>query len=64
MLMISRKIGERVMIGDDVTIKVTDVRRDGSVKLAIDAPRDVEIWREEIYQAKQAMAQKGKEDGR
>ena len=48
MIILSRKIGERVMIGDDISIVIKDIRSD-RVRLGIDAPRSVSINREEIY---------------
>ena len=50
MLVLSRKAGESILIGDNITIRVADVRGD-NVRIAIDAPRDVKIYRGEIYQA-------------
>lgn len=47
MLVLSRKLGESIAIGDDITFTVTDIC--GSrVKIAIDAPADVLILREEL----------------
>jgi carbon storage regulator len=48
MLVLTRKSGERVLIGDDVMITVIDVGR-GQVKLGISAPAGMPIYREEIY---------------
>lgn len=48
MLILTRKIGESIAIGDDIQIHVVDIRG-GQVKLGIMAPKDVEIYREEIY---------------
>lgn len=50
MLVLTRKIGESIRIGDDITITVLDTRGDG-VRIGIDAPRGVEIQREEIIRA-------------
>ena len=47
MLVISRKKGESIRIGDDVEITVVKAE-DGSVKLAIDAPRNIQILRKEL----------------
>ena len=48
MLVVTRKIGQRVIIND--TIKVQVIRgADGTIKLGIEAPKDVEIFREELY---------------
>ena len=48
MLVITRKKGESLLIGDDIEIKIVKVE-DGSVKLAISAPRDVTILRKEVF---------------
>lgn len=50
MLVLSRKLGERIMIGDDVTVEVVEVKR-GKVRLAIQAPEAVQVNREEVYLA-------------
>lgn len=49
MLVITRKKDESILIGDDIEIKIVKVE-DGSVKLAIDAPKDKVILRKEIYE--------------
>ncbi|MDU3801881.1 carbon storage regulator CsrA [Paraclostridium bifermentans] len=49
MLVISRKKDESLLIGDDIEIKIVKVE-DGSVKLAIAAPKDKIILRKEIYE--------------
>lgn len=48
MLVITRKKDESLLIGDDIEIKIVKVE-DGSVKLAISAPRDVTILRKEVF---------------
>lgn len=48
MLVITRKKGESILIGDDIEITVIKLD-DGSVKLAIDAPKNVTILRKELY---------------
>ncbi len=48
MLVLTRKSGERLMIGDDVMITVLDVGR-GQVRLGIEAPKGVRVHREEIF---------------
>lgn len=50
MLIITRKKGESLMIGDDIEITVSKLD-DGSVKLGINAPKDVTILRKELYEA-------------
>ena len=48
MLVLTRKLGENIRIGDDVKITVLEVRA-GQVKLGIEAPPEVKVHREEIY---------------
>jgi carbon storage regulator len=48
MLRITRRAGERVIVGGEVVIEVLEVRG-GTVRLGIDAPRAVSIYREEIW---------------
>ena len=45
----TRKSGEKIRIGGDIVLTVLD-NQTGQVKIGIDAPRDVPIYREEIYQ--------------
>lgn len=52
MLVLSRRVGERLVIGDDIVITVIDVRSDG-VRVGIDAPRHVRINRAEVLEAVQ-----------
>ena len=49
MLILTRKVGESLLIGDDVSITVLSVRGN-QVKIGVNAPRDVSVHREEIYQ--------------
>lgn len=50
MLVLSRKINQSVMIGDDIEIIVLETKGD-TAKLGIVAPRDVKVFRQEIYLA-------------
>ncbi|WP_213876221.1 carbon storage regulator CsrA [Pseudomonas sp. dw_358] len=54
MLVLTRDIGEMIAIGDDIWIKVLEVRG-GSVRLGIRAPADVEVHRSEVFQRIQAQ---------
>jgi carbon storage regulator len=49
MLILTRRIGETLMIGDEVTIKVLGVKGN-QVRLGVNAPKDVSVHREEIYE--------------
>ncbi len=49
MLVLTRKVGEKLMVGDDVVISVVEVNR-GSVRLGVDAPQSVSILRFEVYE--------------
>jgi len=53
MLVLTRKAGESVMIGDDVVITVLEARGD-VIRLGINAPKDVRVHREEVYRELQA----------
>jgi carbon storage regulator len=52
MLVLTRKTNERILIGDDIVLTVVRID-DYSVRLGIDAPKDVEILREELLQEEQ-----------
>jgi carbon storage regulator len=59
MLIITRKKGESLMIGDDIEITISKIE-DGSVKIGINAPKTISILRKELYEQvkeenKQAM---------
>jgi len=57
MLVLGRKPGEYVMIGDNIKVKV--VKGDnGDLRLAIDAPRDVTITRGEVYEKQNGLGSK------
>lgn len=48
MLILTRRVGENVVIGDDIVISVIEVRGD-AVRIGIQAPRSVTVHREEVY---------------
>ena len=50
MLVLTRKIGESLIIGDDIEIKIVDVNQK-SVKIGIEAPKSVSVYRKETYEA-------------
>lgn len=48
MLVLSRKLGEGIVIGDDITITVVEMKG-GTVRIGIDAPRNRKIYRQEVF---------------
>ncbi len=48
MLILTRKTGEKIRIGDDIVLSVVEISK-GVVKLGIDAPREVAILRQEVF---------------
>ena len=57
MLVLTRKPRQQIMIGDDIVINVVEVQGE-NVRIAIDAPREIKIYRGEIYRAIQEENQK------
>lgn len=53
MLVLSRKVGESIHLGDSITIKVVRIKG-GQVRLGIEAPRTVEVRRQEVRRLKNA----------
>ncbi|MGH8248853.1 MAG: carbon storage regulator CsrA, partial [Gammaproteobacteria bacterium] len=60
MLILTRRIGESLMIGDDVNVTVLGIRGN-QVRIGVNAPKDVAVHREEIYERIQ-MERKGSRD--
>jgi len=50
MLILSRKVDEKVIIGDDIKISIIEIRGD-QVRIGIDAPKKVKVFRQEVYDA-------------
>ena len=56
MLILTRRVGETLMIGDEVTVTVLGVKGN-QVRIGVNAPRDVSVHREEIYERIKAEQQ-------
>ncbi|MBM9513157.1 carbon storage regulator CsrA [Desulfobulbus marinus] len=48
MLVLTRKAGEGIVIGDNITVKIIEMKS-GGVRIGIDAPRETKIYRQEVY---------------
>jgi carbon storage regulator len=56
MLILSRKINEKIMIGDDVSVSILEIRGD-QVRLGVEAPKTVKVFRQEVFDAIRAENQ-------
>ena len=63
MLVLNRKIGEEIIIGSGIKVKIISVV-DGNVKLGIEAPQDIAILRSELYQNVKESVIKASEESR
>jgi len=62
MLILTRRVGETIVIGNDITVTVLGVKGH-QVRLGINAPKDVAVHREEIYQRIQQEGTSDEESG-
>ena len=62
MLILTRRIGETLMIGNDISVTVVGVKGN-QVRIGVDAPKDVAVHREEIYQRIQSEGEGSSEAG-
>lgn len=53
MLILSRKIDQKIRIGDDITLTIIDVKGD-QVKIGVEAPGNVKVYRQEVFDAIQS----------
>ena len=66
MLILSRKVDEKIKIGEDITITIIDIHGD-QVKIGVEAPKSVKVFRQEVFDAikqenKAAVAEKHDEN--
>jgi len=50
MLILSRKVNEKIMIGDDISVSIIEIRGD-QVRVGVDAPKKVKVFRQEVFDA-------------
>ena len=48
MLVLTRKLGDGIVIGDDITIKIIEIKG-GAIRIGIDAPKECKIYRQEVF---------------
>ncbi len=53
MLILSRKVDEKIKIGSDITLTIIEVHGD-MVKIGVDAPKDIKVFRQEVFESIQA----------
>ena len=51
MLVLTRQRNESIIIGDDIIVTVLEIRADGQVRLGINAPSQIPVHRQEVYEA-------------
>lgn len=61
MLILTRRVGETLMVGDEVTVTVLGVKGN-QVRIGVNAPKDVAVHREEIYDRIKKESESGEQD--
>ncbi|MDR1072344.1 MAG: carbon storage regulator CsrA [Treponema sp.] len=62
MLILSRKVNEKIMIGDDIAISIIEIKGD-QIRIGIDAPRSVKVFRQEVLAEIKAANKAASESG-
>ena len=60
MLLLTRKIGESIIIDGDIKITIADIQGN-QIRIGIDAPKEVKVYREEIVERMKAETERGKD---
>ncbi len=63
MLVLSRMVGEKIFVGDDITITICSIRSGGVIRVGVEAPQDVLILREEIAGRAEHWGRRDNDDG-
>jgi carbon storage regulator len=50
MLILSRKVNEKIMIGEDISVSILEIRGD-QVRIGVDAPKTIKVFRQEVFDA-------------
>ena len=50
MLVLSRHVGQQIMLGDNITVTVVDIQGD-KIRIGVDAPKEMPVHRREVYEA-------------
>lgn len=62
MLILSRKVNEKIKIGNDITLTIIEIKGD-QIKVGVEAPKEVKVFRQEVYNAIQSENQAAAHSG-